>query len=152
LRGNPSDQRKEGEMAEEPVEVARNRWGVILNHERWRTLELCWLTSTSEMTDDGFRDTLGLFAAEGERARPTYMVIDATEFHHELGGGVLEWRDLEIIPRYNAAGVKKFAFLWPPGTPGTVESGGTPTPEGSASFPTGWFTSRERAYQWLVEE
>jgi hypothetical protein len=139
-------------MAQEPVEVARNRWGVVLNHQRWQALELRWLPSTSVMSDDGFRETLERFAAEGELARPGYMVIDATEFRHELGDGVLEWRDREIIPRYNAAGVKKFAFLWPEGTPGTVESGGTPKPEGPANFPTGWFTSRERAYQWLIED
>jgi hypothetical protein len=80
------------------------------------------------------------------------MVIDATEFRHELGAGVAEWRDREIIPRYNSAGVKKFAFLWPAGTPGTVESGGTPKPEGPADFPTGWFTGTERAYQWFIED
>jgi hypothetical protein len=104
------------------------------------------------MNDDGFKETLELFAAEGERVRPVYMVIDSTDFHHQLGDGVLEWRDREIIPRYNAAGVKKFAFLWPEGMPGTVESGGIPAPEGSANFPTGWFTGRERAYQWLMED
>jgi hypothetical protein len=138
-------------MAQEPLEVTRNEWGVVLNHERWRTLELSWLPSTREMGDDGFKETLELLAAGGERARPDYMIIDATEFHHELGDGVLEWRDREIIPRYNSAGVRKFAFLWPKGMPGTVESGVTPKPEGSADFPTGWFTSRERAYQWLME-
>ena len=139
-------------MAQEPVEVARNQWGVILNHERWRTLELSWLPSTSEMDDDGFKETLELFAAEGERAEPAYMIIDATAFRHELGDGVAEWRDQQIIPRYNAAGVRKFAFLWPEGMPGTVESGGTPKPGASASFPTGWFTGRERAYQWLMDD
>jgi hypothetical protein len=139
-------------MAQEQVEVARNRWGAILNHERWRTLELSWLASTSEMSDEGFKETLELFAAEGERDKPAYMIIDATKFQHELGDGVLEWRDQQIIPRYNAAGVKKFALLWPEGTPGTVESGGTPEPEGSANFPTGSFTSRDRAYQWLMED
>ena len=139
-------------MAQEPTEVAGNRWGVVLEHEQWRTLELRWLPSTSEMSDDGFRETLELFAAEGERARPGYMIIDATEFSHELGDGVLEWRDREIIPRYNTAGVTKFAFLWPDGMPDTVESGGTPAPEGPANFPTGWFISRERAYQWLTED
>jgi hypothetical protein len=139
-------------MAQEDVEVARNEWGVVLSHERWRTLELSWLASTIEMSDGGFKETLELFAAEGERLKPTYMIIDATMFQHELGDGVLDWRDHEIIPRYNAAGVKKFAFLWPEGMPGTVESGGTPTPEGSANFPTGWFTGRERAYRWLMED
>src|ERR1700752_3319368 len=100
-------------MTQEPVEVARNPWGIVHKHERWRTLELGWLPSTSEMSDDGFKETLELFAAEGGRDKPDYMIIDATQFRHELGAGVLEWRDREIIPRYNSAGVKKFAFLWP---------------------------------------
>src|SRR5262249_37184994 len=69
----------------------------------------------------------------------------------QLGEGVLAWRDEKIIPRYSSAGVTKFAFLVPDGAPGTVESGGTPSVEGRASFPTGWFSTRERAYQWLGE-
>src|SRR5215813_8770323 len=32
----------------------------------------------------------------------------------------------------------------------TVESGADPAPEGPAAFPTGWFASRDRAYQWLA--
>jgi hypothetical protein len=139
-------------MSAEPEEVARNEWGVVLGYEDWNALELKWLPSTREMKDDGFKETLVLFAAEGERAKPDYMIIDAVEFAHELGDGVLDWRDREIIPRYNAAGVKKFAFIWAEGMPGTVESGSTPAPEGPADFPTGWFTGRERAYKWLMED
>jgi len=139
-------------MSTAPQEVARNEWGTVINYEDWRTLELKWLPSTREMDDDGFKTTLELFAEQGERLKPDYMIIDATEFAHELGGGVMEWRHAEIIPRYNAAGVKKFAFLWKEGMPGTVESGSTPAPEGSADFPTGWFTGRERAYSWLTED
>ena len=138
-------------MDAEPVEVARNSWGVIFNHERWRTVELRWLPTTRDMTDEGFKDTLDLLASAGERLRPQFMLIDATEFQHQLGEGVLAWRDEKIIPRYSSAGVMKFAFLVPDGAPGTVESGGTPSVEGMASFPTGWFSTRERAYQWLVE-
>ncbi len=56
-------------MSAEPVEVARNRWGRVLHHEEWRTLELKWLPTTREMSDDGFKETLELLAAEGERVR-----------------------------------------------------------------------------------
>jgi len=135
----------------EPVEVARNPWGVIINHERWRTVELRWLPSTRDMSDQGFKETLGLLADAGERFRYPFMFIDATEFHHQLGEGVLAWRDENIVPRYGASGVTKFAFLVPEGTPGTVESGATPALDGPATFPTGWFSSRERAYGWLSE-
>jgi hypothetical protein len=138
-------------MTQEPVELARNEWGVILNHQQWQTLELKWLPTTRDMTDDGFKVSLELLAAAGERVRPRFMLIDATEFDHRPGEGVMEWRNEHIIPRYNAAGVTRFAFLVPDGAPGTVESGAAPIVDGPASFPTGWFTSRERAYQWLAE-
>ena len=88
----------------------------------------------------------------GERHKPRFMIIDANEFHHELGTGVMQWREENILPRYEAAGVSKFAFLVPPSFPGTVESGGKPIVEGRAAFPTAWFSTRERAYQWLAGE
>jgi hypothetical protein len=78
------------------------------------------------------------------------MIIDATEFRHEFGEGVMQWREANIIPRYNSAGVTKFAFLVAEGFPGTVESGGVPSVESSANFPTAWFTTRDRAYEWLA--
>lgn len=137
-------------MPEEPAEVARNEWGVILHHEAWRTLELKWLPTTREMSDDGFKATLELYTVMGERLKPLSMLIDAVEFYHQFGDGVMEWRDANIMPRYNAAGVTKFAFYVPEGFPGTVEAGGVPRVEGSANFPTAWFSTRERAYQWLA--
>jgi len=138
-------------MQPESVEMARNDWGVILQHEQRQTVELRWLPSTRDMTDGGFKETLELLAAAGERVRPRFMLIDATEFHHQFGEGVMAWRDEHIIHRYGAAGVTRFAFLVPEGAPGTVESGGTPVVEGRATFPTAWFSTRERADRWLAE-
>jgi hypothetical protein len=34
------------------VEVARNGWGIVSHHEQQEILELRWLPSTAEMTDD----------------------------------------------------------------------------------------------------
>jgi hypothetical protein len=130
------------------TEVARNPWGLILRYAEWRTLELRWLPT--QMSDAAFKETLQLLAQMGEQYRPTFMIIDACEFRHDLAEGVMQWRDENIIPRYNGAGVTKFAFLVPEGFPGTVESGGQPRVEGSANFPTSWFTKREHLYQWLV--
>src|SRR5712691_93071 len=110
----------ESTHAGESTEVARNDWGVIVHHRQWRTLELRWLPSTRDMADEGFTETIQLLASEGERLRPTYMFIDATQFVHQLGEGVLDWRDEHVIPRYSAAGVTRFAFLVPEGSPNTV--------------------------------
>ncbi len=137
--------------AAEPVEVARNSWGVVLDHRQWRTLELRWLPATRDMTDEGFKETLELLASAGERLGPRFMLVDGTDFHHQSGEGVMEWRAEHIVPRYNSAGVTKFAFLAPAGSPGTVESGAAPAVEDGANFQTAWFSGREGAYQWLAE-
>src|SRR5215469_1064411 len=107
--------------SEMPTEVARTEYGVLIHHDEWNTLELKWLPTTKDATEAEARD-------------------------------MMVWRDKEIIPHYNAGGPAKFAFIVGEGVPfPTVESGAVPAPDGPATFPTGWFTSRDRAYQWLAE-
>jgi len=123
------------------TERVRNEWGVILDHAD--ILELRWLPSS--MTDAGFMATLCLFAFEAEKARPRGLFIDATEFRHTFGPGVMAWRDAHIIPRYGAAGVQRFAFLMPASFPDP----GREAVEGPAIFPTKWFVERQTALTWL---
>jgi hypothetical protein len=125
------------------AERVRNEWGVIVDHSD--VLELRWLSSTSTMTDGGFMATLCLFASEAEKARPLGLFIDATEFRHAFGSGVMAWRDAHIIPRYGAAGVLKFAFLMP----ASFSEAGREVVEGPAIFPTRWFVERQEAMAWL---
>ncbi len=127
-------------------ELVRNEWAVIVDHHD--LLELRWLASTSTMTDGGFMATLCLFAWEAEKARPKSLLIDATEFRHTFSPGVMEWRDAHIIPRYGAAGVRKFAFLMPSGFPDAWAEAF----EGPAIFPTKWFVDREQAFSWARAE
>jgi hypothetical protein len=127
--------------------VASNAWGEIVHHESERILELRWLPA--KMTDAAFKATLALFASESEKARPTFLLIDATQFRHQFGSGVMQWRDDSIIPRYGAAGARKFAFHVPVGFPGTMETGGTEKVEGPAIFPTAWFSDRQHALDWF---
>lgn len=132
-----------------PLERAGNAWSVILHHEEDGILELRWLPATSGMTDGGFKATLALFVWEAERVRPSNLLIDALQFNHEFGDGVMCWRDDHIIPRYGAAGTRKLAFLVPAEFPGTIEAGGKPEPEGDAVFPTAWFSVRDNALEWF---
>ena len=129
------------------MKVASNAWGEIVHHEAERILELRWLPV--EMTDNGFKATLALYAWQAEQIRPSFLLIDATQFRHRFGPNVMQWRDDSITPRYGAAGVKKFAFHVPEGAPNTIEAGGKENFEGSAIFPTAWFTKREHALDWF---
>jgi len=126
------------------AELVQNLWGVIVRPKD-DVLELRWLPSTATMSDGGFMATLCLFAWEAERARPLGLLIDAVEFRHAFGPGVMEWRDAHIIPRYGGAGVRKFAFVMPTDFP----NAGKEAIEGPAIFPTRWFVDRQQALDWL---
>ncbi len=134
------------------AEVARNAWGIVNHHQQQGVLELRWLPSTSDMTDDDFKVTLELFAEQAERTGAPFLLIDATDFVHQFGEGVMEWRNQQIIPRYNASGTRKFAFHVPEGFPDVIETGGQPITDGPATFPTAWFTDRQHALDWLSGE
>jgi hypothetical protein len=127
------------------TELVRNTWGIILRHDSPDVLELRWLPTTASMSDGGFMATLCLFASEAEKARPLGLLIDAVEFQHRFGAGVMEWRDAHIIPRYGAAGIQKFAFQMPSG----FSDAGREAVEGPAIFPTRWFIDRQQAFAWL---
>jgi hypothetical protein len=129
------------------VKLVANEWGEILHHKAERILELRWLPG--EMSDGAFKATIALFASEAEKVRPSFLLIDATQFHHKFGPGVMQWRDDAIIPRYGAAGVRKFAFHVPAGFPNTIESGGKEAFEGPTIFPTAWFSERQHALDWF---
>jgi len=126
-------------------ELVRNEWGAVLQDDTADLLELRWFPSTEQMTDGGFMATLCLFVWEAEKVRPGRLLIDATQFRHRFGEGVMAWRDAHIIPRYGAAGVRKFAFHMPAGFP----NAGTEAVEGPAIFPTRWFVDRQAALVWL---
>jgi len=127
--------------------VASNAWSEIVHHETDGILELRWLPS--KMTDGAFKATLALFVWEAEKARPSFLLIDATEFKHQFGPNVMQWRDDCIIPRYGAAGARKFAFHMPAGFPNAMEAGGKEAIEGPAIFPTAWFSERQHALDWF---
>ena len=134
----------------EQVETS-DQWGQIIYYPEWKTLELRWLPVTANATDSELKTTMGTFAHEAINRGPKTLLVDTTEFHHSWGDGMMQWRDAEIIPLYNQAGVAKFAFIANSHYPlPTVEAGTTPAPEGPANFPTGWFKTREAAYQWLA--
>lgn len=131
-----------------PRVVAENERGQILQHPEEAVLELWWRGDGEPMSDGAFMTTLSLLALMAERLWPVAILIDATRFAHRFGEGISEWRDSVVIPRYGAAGVRRFAFIMPEGFPGI----GTQETQGPAVFPTAWFGSRAAAIGWLTGE
>lgn len=105
-----------------------------------------WREATATMTDGDFQASLTRLAEFSETHRARHVVIDVRGFRHKPGDSIMGWRDTQIIPRYNAAGIKKFAFLLPEAAPERP-----PAPEGPAAFPTGWFNTPDHLEAWLSE-
>ncbi len=124
-----------------------DKWGEIIDRPSLDVLELRWFDSTAGMSADEFKQWLSTYADHVERARRRGALIDGTSFLMAPAHMDEAWRDANIIPRYNRAGVAKFAFHVPAGMPAI---GSEPTPEGPATFPTGYFGSRTDALDWLA--
>ncbi len=128
--------------------VYEDRWGKIVDHPSEGVLEIRWVDSTAGMTTNDFNQWLTQFAADVTRLGRKLALVDALQFRmppDRMDGG---WRDANIIPRYNKAGVQRFAFVMPSGMP---LIGTPPAPEGPAKFPTGYFGARTDAFAWLAK-
>jgi hypothetical protein len=133
------------------TELNRDEYGVIRHHPEDGILELEWLEASSEMTDEDFKRSMLRYAELAGAHSTPYLLVDVTKFRHAMGEGLGAWRDEHVIPAYNAAPVEKFAFLLPPGAPGTVEEGNAPAKEPPGEFPTGYFTEHPRILEWFYE-
>ncbi|MDQ6882944.1 MAG: hypothetical protein M3077_01725 [Candidatus Dormibacteraeota bacterium] len=127
--------------------VYEDEWGEIIDRPSRDLIELRWFDSTVAMSKDQFQQWLSTFAEHVGRSHRHRALIDGTSFQMSPAFMDGAWRDANIIPRYNAAGVTRFAFLMPPGMP---MIGKAPAPEGPARFPTGYFGKRHDALAWLT--
>jgi hypothetical protein len=126
--------------------VYEDRWGEVIDRPAEDLLELRWFDTTAAMSHDEFQRWLATFAGCVETCARARVLVDSTSFTMNPQDMDGPWRDANIIPRYNAAAVTRFAFHMPTGMP---MIGAEPAPEDPARFPTGYFGSREDALNWL---
>ena len=102
---------------------------------------LRWTPATAAMTDADFKDALEAFAdlAEGRRARN--LLVDVCNFRHEMGEALGVWRREAIVPRYNRAGIRKFAYV--------VPGAGGPSSGPGEDFETRAFDNEDAALAWF---
>jgi hypothetical protein len=129
-----------------PTVVYEDKWGIVVDHEAIDLLETRWYDTTADLTGAEFNSWLSLFVDQLERLRRSRILVDVTAFRMDPVEVDVEWRDTQIIPRYESAGVTKLAFHAPAEMPAVGKS---PQPQPPASFPTGYFASRAEALTWL---
>ena len=114
----------------------------IRYHKPEKFVCLTWLAGTAGMTDQDFREALEVFAEEALQHHAERLMIDMIEFKGRPGADVLTWRDEVIVPKYNSAGVKQIAWVWP-GEVGDVATG-----EGT-QYTNRYFSAADEALAWL---
>lgn len=128
--------------------VFEDRWGDILDRESEDLVEFRWFDTTADMSGNEFNASLANFAACVETSKRHHILVDSTNFRMDPSRMDGPWRDANIIPRYNAAGVTKFAFQMPAGMPAI---GSPPAKEGPGRFLTAYFGRRQEALDWLAK-
>lgn len=129
--------------------VWEDKWGEVIDRPDRDYIEIRWFDTTRDLDGETFNEWLARFAGLVEQTRRSAILTDSSVFRMPMENTDGAWRDANIIPRYNAAGVRKFAFLMPEGMPAI---GAPPTREGPADFPTGYFGTRESALAWLEDD
>src|SRR5579864_8361470 len=120
----------------------------VLWDENTRTIGIDWKESTSAMTDDQFKTELVLFAGYVEQKKARGILVDVSRFRHKMAPNVQEWRVKNISNRYSAAGVQRFAFLLPNGSPVPPMMNQSSPGE---KFATRAFNDLNEAKKWLTE-
>ena len=127
--------------------IYEDQFGEVIDRPERGLIEIRWFDATRNFTTATFYEWLSEFAGGVEASGRQHVLVDALSFRMASDQMDPEWRDTHIIPRYNAAGVEKFAFLMPEGMPAI---GTPPAPEGPAEFPTAYFGTRAEALAWLA--
>ena len=119
----------------------------ILWDENLRIIGIDWKETTATMVSEEFKADLTLFATYVEKKKAPGILVDVTGFRHKMDPEVKKWRVKNISTRYSAAGVRKFAFLFPKGAqipPMMNQSASEET------FQTRAFDDIQQAEDWLT--
>jgi hypothetical protein len=129
------------------IQLHDGKFLTILWDEKMRIIGIDWKESTASMTDEDFKTELTLFAGYVEQKKAQGILVDVNTFRHKNGPDIHPWRVKNISSRYSAAGVRRFAFLFPQGSQIPAMMNQSAERE---DFLTRSFTSKEEAVAWLM--
>jgi hypothetical protein len=127
------------------IQLHEDKFLKISWEDKARIIGIDWKEATSSMTDEEFKGELTLFAGHVEQKKARGILVDVSRFRHKPGPEVQPWRVKNISNRYSAAGVGRFAFLFPKGAQ-------VPPMQSSPEekFLTGSFDDVQKAEAWLT--
>ena len=128
-------------------ELHDRRFLKILWDDPSRIIGINWKETTAEKSDEDFKADLKTFAGYVEQQKARGILVDVAQFRHRPGPDLQPWRVNNISTRYAAAGVRRFAFLFPASAPVPPMMNQSSPGE---SFETRAFNSEAEAIHWLL--
>jgi len=116
----------------------------ISYHKPEKLVRLTWLAGTAGMTDQDFKETLEAFAESALQHSAQRLLIDVREFRHRPSAEILAWRDEVTVDKYNRAGVRKLAWVWPGDIPSNM-----PTSK-NAKYENRYCSTEADALAWIM--
>ena len=116
----------------------------ITYHKPEKLVRLAWLPGTEGMTDQDFKEVLEIFAESGLQHGAQRLMIDASEFKYRPSAEILAWRGKVTVAKYNQAGVKKVAWVWPVNTPSNRPD------SAQAQYENRFCSTEEEALAWIM--
>jgi hypothetical protein len=116
----------------------------ISYHKPEKLVRLTWLAGTEGMTDQDFKETLEVYAESALQHRAERLMIDVREFKHRPLPAILAWRDDVTVGKYNKAGVRKLAWVWPGDVPSAMPA------SSKAGYENRYCSSEDEALAWIT--
>lgn len=130
------------------TQLSQNSFLKIFHDPDSATLKLLWLADTARMTAEDFKEGLTNTATYTEQYKTKGLLVDVEKFQFAgaMGPDLMKWRSETIVPRYNKAGLKRFAFVHGKAFP---EKPGDGDRNPGEDFFTKHFALEESAMKWL---
>ena len=126
--------------------LEENDYWAMSHNEPARAIELDWKAATRSMSAEDFQRALQHLADHIRDRGATGTLIDVRSFGFSMTPELERWRVAKIIPAYNAGGLRRFAYLMPPGVDYRPGDGGD-----GAEFVTDYFHDADQALAWLQD-
>jgi|SRR5579872_1896318 len=130
------------------MQIAQQPFFILSYEPDSGILKLVWSEGTARMTDEDFKAALVFFAEKAEEFKAKELLVDVEKFRFNMPSQLGEWRAQSITPRYNKAGVRKFAFVH--GEKFSEKPGDGERYQGE-EFLTRHFSSEQGAKKWLQQ-
>ncbi len=130
------------------MDLYRHPFYAFTYDPRKKIITFTWTAETEKMQVHDYQEAIHNFAGFAFDNPATGLLVDLRDFRYRPPANLGYWRDEAVSPRYVKAGVKKLAYIAPPGMLERMMSG-TDEYKHKRGFKEGYFGSEAEALGWL---